>query len=462
MTNNLLRTRRKQIKAAARLNNFINKQDHGILETEEYVPAIQLATQTLMQGTSSLRTPLNNTKKNKQQNKQQNRSEDHQRDILVDSLPAYLLPKEVSKEDHLKSKHLQPRYFDIENFSFIKNLSISYLHPNSAYPQSFTWLSPDLEIDIINEPCLTKYYVPQIINTLMELMTYRIEAVRPQQMQHSIIFEINKAYDASQNFLKKVKLNRLNTFLRRTNTVIMHNHNTDHQYTDLYLFHTIWIIPFPRRDNCGVPRDLNKSHGKKCTSSDFISTSAINLLRHTWTTNHFLLYYKEYPPPIIIGITLMTFYTVFVFFFTSYVLFFILSNHKYTKRSRIGFLIDGYFAIPVFVARLDLGSMEWTAISTHFNLHQKHILDNITKARPTCYSTKDYFELPVECVQLEVGSTKRSDVFTMLISFTKTHFINRFSFFFFFVFSLSSLFFLCFPFCLKIIFSFFLFFFNAN
>ena len=135
MTNNLLRTRRKQIKAVARLNNFINKQDHGILETEEYVPAIQLATQTLMQGTSSLRTPLNNTKKNKQQNKQQNRSEDHQRDILVDSLPAYLLPKEVSKENHFTSKHLQLRHFAVKNFSFIKNLSISYLHPNSAYPK---------------------------------------------------------------------------------------------------------------------------------------------------------------------------------------------------------------------------------------------------------------------------------------------------------------------------------------
>ena len=105
-----------------------------------------------------------------EENIQQNTSKEPQKDVLVDSS---FLHKTTS--DALKTNHTT--LLDNENFSFTKNLSISYLHQNSAYPQNFGWLNSDLEVDIINEPCLTKFYVPYIINNLIKLTACELGAV---------------------------------------------------------------------------------------------------------------------------------------------------------------------------------------------------------------------------------------------------------------------------------------------
>src|SRR6266487_5055227 len=171
---------------------------------------------------------------NNKENIQQNTSEKPRKDVLVDSS---FLHKKALKTNH---KTLS----DDDNYSFTKNLSISYLYPNSAYPQNFGWLNLDLEADIINEPCLTKFYAPYIINNLIKLTACESGAVRPKQIQHSIVYEINKSYE-QRNFLNMVNLNKLNVLLCKTQQIIVHH--TDHVFFDLCF---VWYIPFPRRDNC--------------------------------------------------------------------------------------------------------------------------------------------------------------------------------------------------------------------
>src|SRR2546421_4547337 len=111
------------------------------------------------------------TATNNKGNIQQNTSEKSQKDILVDS--SYLHLHATTEALLTNHKTLS----DDRNISFTKNLSISYLHPNSAYPHNFGWLSLDMENDINNEPCLTKFYVPYIINTLIKLTARESGAV---------------------------------------------------------------------------------------------------------------------------------------------------------------------------------------------------------------------------------------------------------------------------------------------
>src|SRR5438876_7260864 len=110
------------------------------------------------------------TATNIKENIQQNTSEKPRKDVLVDSS---FLHEPISEALKTNRKTLS----DDDNYSFTKNLSISYLHPNSAYPQFFGWLNLDLEVDIINEPCLTKFYAPYIINNLIKLMACESGAV---------------------------------------------------------------------------------------------------------------------------------------------------------------------------------------------------------------------------------------------------------------------------------------------
>ena len=262
MTNNMLRLQRKQQKAMARLNNFINKQtreDSRVTSARDENRQLPFTPVTGVWTTLKVKETHTNLLKNEQlnavtatnnkENIQQNTSEKPQKDILVDSSFLHQITSEALKTNH---KTLS----DDENFSFTKNLSISYLHPNSAYPQSFGWLNLDLEVDIINEPCLTKFYAPYIINNLIKLTACDSGAVQPKQIQHSIVYKINKSYE-QQNFLNTVNLNKLNMFLRTTQQIIVHH--TDHVFFDLCFW---WFIPFPQRDNCEVPRDPNKPHIK--------------------------------------------------------------------------------------------------------------------------------------------------------------------------------------------------------
>ena len=216
---------------------------------------------------------------NKEENRPQNTSEKSQKDILVDS--SYLHLHTTTTEALKTSPNHLP---DDGNYSltknFTKNLSISYLHPNSAYPHNFGWLNLDLENDINNEPCLTKFYAPYIINNLIELTACESGAVQPKQIQHSIVYEINKSY-VEHNFLNTVNLKRLNAFLRASQQIIVH-HITDHANFDLCFF---WYIPFLRRDNCGVPRDPNKPHIKKLWLNFSITVSTQTQYRRLHITS---------------------------------------------------------------------------------------------------------------------------------------------------------------------------------
>src|SRR5204862_104895 len=87
------------------------------------------------------------------------------------------------------------------------------------------------------------------------------------------------------------------TTVTKTQQTIVH-HITDHADFDLCFF---WYIPFPRRDNCGVPRDPNKPHIKKIRL-DFLIT-AINSDTTLANLQHIFTYFKEYPPPFVIIIS---------------------------------------------------------------------------------------------------------------------------------------------------------------
>src|SRR5436190_1308998 len=252
----MLRLRRKQQKATARLTNFINKQTReDSITTFDVTDENRLSPVTGQKeepwtSLMAKETPLNflmNEQRtaNKEESKHQNTSEKLLKDILVDSSYSHL---HTTTTEALKTNH--NNFPDDGNFSltknFSKNLSISYLYPNSAYPHNFGWLSLDLENDINNEPCLTKFYAPYIINNLIELTACESEAVRPKQIQHSIVYEINKSY-VEHNFLNTVNLKKLNAFLRDSQQIIVHH--MDHMVFDLCFF---WYIPFPRRDNCRV------------------------------------------------------------------------------------------------------------------------------------------------------------------------------------------------------------------
>src|SRR5256886_2574587 len=232
----MLRLRRKQQKATARLSNFINKQtreDSRATSARDedrqlpFTPVTGVWTTLKVEETHTnfLKNEQLNavTATNNEENIQQNTSETPRKDVLVDSSFSRKITSEALKTNH---KTLS----DDENFSFTKNLSISYLHPNSAYPQNFGWLNLDLEADIINEPCLTKFYAPYIINNLIKLTACESGAVRPKQIQHSIVYEINKSYE-QRNFLNLVNLNKLNAYLRITQQIIVHH--MDHAYFDL-------------------------------------------------------------------------------------------------------------------------------------------------------------------------------------------------------------------------------------
>ena len=244
----MLRLRRKQQKAAARLTNFINKQTREDSNEDYYATdenRLSPVTGKKEEPWTSLiaeETPLNFLKNeqkntNKEENKHQNTSEKPQKDILVDSSFLHT----TATTEALKTS---PNHFpDDGNFSlsnnFTKNLSISYLHPNSAYPHNFGWLSLDLENDINNEPCLTKFYAPYIINNLIELTACESGAVRPKQIQHSIVYEINKSY-VERNFLNTVNLKKLNALLRDSQQIIVH-----HMYHIVFDLCFFWYIPFP-------------------------------------------------------------------------------------------------------------------------------------------------------------------------------------------------------------------------
>src|SRR5436190_14982005 len=313
----MLRLRRKQQKAAARLTNFINKQPRENLITYSFATGEnRLSLVTGAEPWTSLCTeakPLNflmNERKNanKEENRPQNTSEKPQKDILVDS--SYLHLHTTTTEALKTSPNHLPddgNYSLTKNFS--KNLSISYLHPNSAYPHNFGWLSLDLENDINNEPCLTKFYAPYIINNLIKLTACESGAVRLKQIQHSIVYEINKSYK-DRNFLNTVNLKKLNAFLRDSQQIIVHH--MDHMFFDLCFF---WYIPFPRRDNCGVPRDPNKPHIKKIRL-DFPIT-AINSYTTPANSQHIFTYFKEYPPPFVIITSTTIEHASFFFFFFS-------------------------------------------------------------------------------------------------------------------------------------------------
>src|SRR2546421_10043371 len=285
----MLRLRRKRQKATARLTNFINKQTREDSCETFAIARVEVPPTNLLKNEQ-----LNAvTATNNEENIQQNTSGKPQKDILVDSSFLHKKSSEALKTNH---KTLS----DDENFSFTKNLSISYLHPNSAYSQNFGWLNLDLEVDIINEPCLTKFYAPYIINNLIKLTACESGAVRPKQIQHSIVYEINKSNE-QWNFLNLVNLNKLNAYLRITQQIILHH--MDHAYFDLCFW---WFIPFPRRDNCRVPRDPNKPHIKKLWL-DF-SITAINSNTTPVTLHHIATYFKEYPSPfVIIALDLLVF-----------------------------------------------------------------------------------------------------------------------------------------------------------
>ena len=226
----MLRLRRKQQKAAARLTNFINKQTReDSITTSDVTDENRLSPVTGLKeepwtSLMAKETPLNFLKNeqknaNKEENKHQNTSEKPQKDILVDS--SFLHTTAITEA--LKTS---PNHFpDDGNFSlsnnFTKNLSISYLHPNSAYPHNFGWLSLDMDNDINNEPCLTKFYAPYIINNLIELTARESGAVRPKQIHHIIVYEINKSYE-ERNFLNTVNLKKLNAYLRDSQQIIVH------------------------------------------------------------------------------------------------------------------------------------------------------------------------------------------------------------------------------------------------
>jgi len=141
MTNNMLRLRRKQQKATVRLSNFINKQtreDSRVTSARDENRQLPFTPVTGVWTTLKAKETHTNLLKNEQlnavnvtnnkENIQQNTSEKPQKDILVDSSFLYRITSEALRTNQ---KHLS----DDRNFSLTKKLSISYLHPNSAYPK---------------------------------------------------------------------------------------------------------------------------------------------------------------------------------------------------------------------------------------------------------------------------------------------------------------------------------------
>src|SRR5256886_2394917 len=128
MTNNMLRLRRKQLKATARLSNFINKQtreDSRITSARDedrqlpFTPVTGVWTTLKVEETSMnllKNEQLNTTNAtNNEENIQQNTSEKPQKDVLVDSS---FLHKKTSEAPRTYHKTLS----DDENYSFTKTL----------------------------------------------------------------------------------------------------------------------------------------------------------------------------------------------------------------------------------------------------------------------------------------------------------------------------------------------------
>src|SRR3989442_5081060 len=118
-TNNMLRLRRKQQKATARLTNFINKQTRkdslvDSAQTNEYGPEephLNLLKNEQLNAVNAT---------NIEENIQQNTSETSRKDVLVDS--SFLHKNKTSEA--LKTNH--NTLSDDGNLSFTQNLSISY------------------------------------------------------------------------------------------------------------------------------------------------------------------------------------------------------------------------------------------------------------------------------------------------------------------------------------------------
>src|SRR5215217_9469667 len=138
----MLRLRRKQQKATTRLNNFINKQTREDSITFSYATdenRLSPVTGQKEEPWTSLiakGTPLNFLKNeqqdaNNEENKHHNTSEKPQKDILVDS--SYLHLHTTLTEALTTNTNRLPdgKKFSLSN-NFTKNLSISYLSPNSA------------------------------------------------------------------------------------------------------------------------------------------------------------------------------------------------------------------------------------------------------------------------------------------------------------------------------------------
>ena len=137
----MLRLRQKQQKATARLSNFINKQtreDSRATSARDenrqlpFTPVTGVWTTLKVEATSMnlLKNEQLNvtTATNNEENIQQNTSKEPQKDVLVNSSFLHKLTSDTLKTNH-------NTLLDNENYSFTKNLSISYLHPNSAYPK---------------------------------------------------------------------------------------------------------------------------------------------------------------------------------------------------------------------------------------------------------------------------------------------------------------------------------------
>ena len=131
MTNNMLRLRRKQQKATARLSNFINKQtreDSRVTSARDedrqlpFTPVTGVWTTLKVEDTSTnlLKNEQLNatTVTNNEENIQQNTSEKPQKDILVDS--SYLHLHTTTTEALKTSPNHLP---DDGNYSLTKNFT---------------------------------------------------------------------------------------------------------------------------------------------------------------------------------------------------------------------------------------------------------------------------------------------------------------------------------------------------
>ena len=195
-------------------------------------------------------------------------------------------------------------------------------------------------------------------------MACELGVVRLKQIQHSIVYEINKSYE-QRNFLNTVNLNKLNAYLRITQQIIVHH--TDHVYFDLCFW---WFIPFPQRDNCGVLRDPNKPHIKKIWL-DF-SITAINSNTTPVTSHHIMTYFKEYPPPFVIialDLLVLAFLLVSIFSFNFIYFSFFLFSFSFL----FSLLSPFFFSSLVFTSAFPFREMALSFPFVFYFLHKMFV-----------------------------------------------------------------------------------------